>query len=179
MAGKEKEKPAAKAPEEAPAAAAPKRKLPMAYIMVGLTVVLLEGGTVGVMMMTSGGPKRALAQTPATQPADVVDKDAEVAIIDAKLPNSSSGHLYMYDIQIVAKVSEKNKAKLGEVMTEHAAEIRDKIRTIIARTEKVTLDEPGLETLRRQISYQLEQDVGADVIKELLIPKCTPFRAEF
>jgi flagellar basal body-associated protein FliL len=178
MAGKEK-KEAPSAAEETPAAAAPKRKLPMSYIMVGLAVVLLEGGTVGVMMMASGGPKRVLAEVPATQPKDVVDKDTEMPIIDAKLPNSSGGHLYMYDIQIVAKVNEKNKARLSEVLTEHAAEVRDKIRTIIASTEKRTLDEPGLETLRRQISYQLEQDVGPDVIKELLIPKCTPFRAEF
>ena len=175
MAGKE----APKAAEEKPAAEVPKRKLPMSYLLVGLAVLVLEGGTVGVMMMTSGGPKRALAETPATQPKDVVEKDSEVPIIDAKLPNSSAGHLYMYDIQIVAKVSEKDKTKLSELLTEHAAEVRDKIRTTIASTEKKTLDEPGLETLRRQISYQLEQDVGTDVIKELLIPKCTPYRAEF
>jgi hypothetical protein len=130
-------------------------------------------------MMNSGGPKRALAETPATQPANAVDKDAEVPIVDAKLPNSSAGHLFLYDIQVVAKVSEKNKAKVTDILTERAAEVRDKIRTIIASSEKKTLDEPGLETLRRQISYQLEQDVGPDMIKELLIPKCTPFRAEF
>jgi len=178
MAGKEKEapKPAAEAPG---GDTAKKKKLPMKMIVMGLAVLALEGGTVGIMMAASGGPKRGMAEVPATQAAATVEKDAEVPILDAKLPNSSSGHLYMYDLQVFAKVSEKNKAKLVDLLTERQAEIRDKIRTIIASAEKKTLDEPGLETLRRQVTYQLEQDVGPDMIKELLIPKCTPFRAEF
>jgi flagellar basal body-associated protein FliL len=180
MAGKEAPK-----AEAAPAAAEekPKKKFPLQMIIVAAAVVVLEGGTVGVMMMTSGGPKRAIADTPTTQPAIEVEKDAEVPILDAKqdgkLPNSSSGHLYLYDIMVVAKVNDKDKDKVSGILTERSAEIRDKIRTIIASSEKKTLDEPGLETLRRQIAYQLEQDIGKDLIKELLIPKCTPYRAEF
>jgi flagellar basal body-associated protein FliL len=180
MAGKE----APKAEAAAPAEAKPKKKFPLQMIIVAAAVVVLEGATVGVMMMTSGGPKRAMAdQAPTTQPAVVVEKDAEVPILDAKqdgkLPNSSSGHLYLYDIQVVAKVNDKDKEKVSGILTERSAEIRDKIRTIIASSEKKTLDEPGLETLRRQIAYQLQQDIGKDLIKELLIPKCTPYRAEF
>ena len=79
---------------------------------------------------------------------------------------------------VVAATPEKNKAKLTDLFTEKEAQIRDRIRTIVASSDPKALGEPGLETLRRQIAYQLEQDLGKDLIKEILIPKCTPHRAE-
>jgi len=176
MSAKEKKEPAAA--EEA-SKDAPKKKLPMKMIIVALSVVLLEGGTVALTAMMSGGPKRAPAEVPTTAPAEAVMKYVELPILKAKLPNNSAGHMFLYDIQVVAKVSEKNKEKASGLLTEHAAEIQDRIRTIIASSDKKTLDEPGLETLRRQIGYQMEKDIGEDVIKELLIPQCTPWRGEF
>lgn len=178
MASKKEEvKPAESAPatEEAP-----KKKLPVKVIGIALFVVILEVATVGGTMMMSGGPKRAQgADMPVTTQKAVVEKDVEVPIIEAKLPNAQRGKLYLYDLQVVAKVSEKNKTAVTELLNERASEVKDRIRTIVASSDPASLSEPGLETLRRQINYQLEQDLGKDMIKELLIPKCTPFRAEF
>ena len=183
MADKDKEKKkeeAARPAEPAAGEAAPaKGNGKMKMIIVAAAVVILEGATVGVTMMMSGGPKRVIAEPPATAKAEEVIRDAEVKLIDAKLPNNQRGRLFLYDLQVVAKVSEKNKVKATELFAERDAEIRDRIRTIIASSDPKSLEEPGLETLRRQISYQLEQDLGKDIFKELLIPKCTPFRAEF
>jgi len=120
-----------------------------------------------------------VAEIPAAAPKEEVEKDAEVPIIEAKLPNNQTGRLFLYDLNVVAKVSEKEKTKVEELLKERQAEVKDRIRTIIASSDPKSLSEPGLETLRRQLSYQLEQDLGHDLIKELLIPKCTPFRAEF
>ena len=167
------------APEPAAEAAPAKKKLPMKMIMAGLAVVVLEGATIGVTAMMTGGPKRAQADVPASAPAPVVEKDVELVIVDAKLPNNQDGKLYLFDLQVVAKVEEKNEKKVEELLKERAAEIKDRIRTIIASSDRKSLSEPGLETLRRQVMYQLEQDLGKDLIKELLIPKCTPYRAEF
>ncbi len=178
MADKEKEK-SAKTAEPAEAAE-PKKKNPMVKLIgVAAAVLILEGATVGLTMMMAGGPKRVIAEVPATAPKEVVERDAEVKILEAKLPNNLRGRLFLYDLQVVAKVDEKNKVKVTELFAERDAEIRDRIRTIIASSDPKSLEEPGLETLRRQIGYQLEQDLGKDLIKELLIPKCTPFRAEF
>ena len=172
---KDQAKPETPATEEA----APKKKLPIKAVGVALAVVLLEVATIGVTMVLSGGPQRARADVPATAPAEAVEKDVEVPIIDAKLPNSQSGRLYLYDLAVVAKVDEKNKDKVTALLEERQAEVKDRIRMIIASSDPKSLAEPGLETLRRQIEYQLSQDLGPDLIKELLIPKCTPFRAEF
>jgi flagellar basal body-associated protein FliL len=176
------EKPAAAAKPAEPAAApaaAPKKK-PMAKMAVmAAVVVLLEGGTVGLTMMMAGGPKRAIAEVPTTAPAPAAEKDVEIKVLDTRLPNNTSGRLYLYDIQVVITTAEKNKAKVTDLFAEKDAEIRDRIRAIIASSDAKSLSEPGLETLRRQIAYQLEQDVGKDLIKEVLLPKCTPQRAEY
>ncbi|HVX86550.1 MAG TPA: hypothetical protein VH253_17340 [Phycisphaerae bacterium] len=170
----------AKAPEAPPAEAeAPAKKGGKKTIIVAAVVVLLEVATVGVTMSMSGGPRRAAAEVPATAPKEAVEKDAEVKLVDAKLPNAKGGRLYLYDLQIVAKVADKNKDKVTDLLTERDAQIKDHIRTIIAGFDPQSLAEPGLETLRRQIAYQLDQDIGKDLVKEVLIPKCTPIRADY
>lgn len=176
---KDKEKEASKAPESEAGAGGEKKKSPMKMMVMAAAVVVLEIGTVGATMMLSGGPRQAPAETPTTVPAKEVEKDVEVSIMVGRLPNNQSGRLWMYSIKVFAKVDEKNKVKAEEVLKERAAEVQDRIRTIVASAEPKTLSEPGLETLRRQIGYQLEEDLGKDLIKELLIPECTPFRAEF
>ena len=157
---------------------APRKKGGMKMIVAAAVVVLLEAGTVAVTVKMSSGPRPALAETPATATAAAAEKDAEVKLVEAKLYNSQSGKLWLYDMQVVAKVSDKDKEKVTGLFAEHESEIRDRIRTIIASSDPKSLAEPGLETIRRQIAYQLEQDVGKDLVKEVLIPKCTPIRAE-
>ncbi len=153
--------------------------LPVKMIGIALAVVLLEVTTVVMTMMMAGGPKKAVAEVPVAAPKEEVQKDVEVPIIEAKLPNNQTGRLFLYDLAVVAKVEDKNKMKVEELLKERQAEVKDRIRTIIASSDPKSLAEPGLETLRRQISYQLDEDLGHDMIKELLIPKCTPFRAEY
>ena len=60
--------------------------------------------------------------------------------------------------------------------------IRDRIRTIIAESDPEKLgggSEPGLETLRRQVKYQLDVIVGEGLIDEVIVPKCIPFRTDY
>jgi flagellar basal body-associated protein FliL len=171
-------------PAAAPAAAteekkdAPK-KSGMKVMLAAAVVVVLEAATVGTTVKLSSGPRAAMAEHPTTASSAPAERDVEVKLIDAKLPNSRSGRVWLYDLSVVAKVSEKNKEKTTELFAQREAEIRDKVRTIIASSDPKALnEEPGLETIRRQISYQLEQDIGKDMIKEVLIPKCLPIRTE-
>jgi flagellar basal body-associated protein FliL len=174
------EKPAEKpaAPAEESKDAAPKKKGGMKLIIAGAVVVVLEIGTVFVTAKMAGGPKQATAAPPTSAPAETIEKEVEVKLIDARLPNAQRGPLYLYDLAVVAKVAEKDKEEVTKAVAEREAEIKDQIRTIIASSDPKSLAEPGLETLRRQISFQLEHDIGKDLIKEILIPKCTPQRYE-
>jgi flagellar basal body-associated protein FliL len=167
------EKPPAAA-EAAPSgeAAAPKKSTMKMAMGAGI-VLVLEIATVFLTLKMASGPKPAIADMPKPAETQAAEKDLEVKLIDAKLPNNLSGRLFLYDLAVVAKVGEKNKDKVTELFTEREAEIRDQIRTIVASSDPTSLAEPGLETIKRQIGYQIEQDIGKDLIKEVLIPKCT------
>ena len=68
-----------------------------------------------------------------------------------------------------------------QTIEDRGALIRDRIRTIIAQSDPEKLvggAEPGLETFRRQVKYQLDEIIGDGMIEEVLVPKCI-FRAEY
>jgi flagellar basal body-associated protein FliL len=173
--------PAAPAPPAAEAAAPEggKKKSSMRMALGAGVVLALEIATVVVTLKLSSGPKQVIAEVPVPAKAESIEKDAEVKLIDAKLPNRQGGPLFLYDLAVVAKVADKNKDKVTELFTEREAEIRDQIRTIIASSDPKSLSEPGLETIKRQIRYQIEQDIGKDLIKEVLIPKCTAIQTGY
>jgi flagellar basal body-associated protein FliL len=168
--------PASSAPAAAPAEKtdAPKKKGSMKMVIVAAAVVLMEVGTVVLTVSLSSGPRSVTASVPTSAPAEKVEKDVEIKLISEQYPNTQSGKLWHYSLQVVLKVPEKNKEKVTDLFAQRESEIRDQIRTIVASSDTASLAEPGLETLRRKISYQLEQTMGKDLIKEVLIPKCTP-----
>ncbi len=109
-------------------------------------------------------------------------KVVEVQIVQDKFPNTKNGHMFLYDVSIFAVTKGDNEEKLTSATKERGATIRDHIRTIIAQSDPEKLgggSEPGLETLRRQVKYQLDEIVGEGMIEEVLIPRCVPFRADF
>jgi flagellar basal body-associated protein FliL len=177
---------ASEKPAAAPAATttddkkdAPKKSGNFKVLLAAVVVVALEAVTVVATVKLTSGPRAAIAEQPVATSTAPAERDVEVKLIDAKLPNGKSGRVWLYDLAVVAKVSEKNKEKLTGLFAEREAEVRDKVRVIIASADPKALnEEPGLETVRRQISYQLEQSIGRDMIKEVLIPKCTPIRTE-
>lgn len=106
-------------------------------------------------------------------------EEAEVTTFRA--PNVKSGRRQIYDVAIYASVKSENKAKLEGIIKGRKAAIEDRVRTIIAQSDPDKLGggtEPGLETLRRQVKYQIEEITGEGLIIEILIPKCIAYRGE-
>ncbi len=137
-----------------------------------------EGGH-GEAAKTGGGHGDAAA-APA---GDKVDpkKVYEVSVVEFRAPNKRSGRTFLYDVSIFAVVKGKNKPTLENAIKDRGALLKDRIRTIIAQSdpEKLGAAEPGLETLRRQVKYQLEEIVGEGIVDEVLVPRCIPFRTDF
>jgi flagellar basal body-associated protein FliL len=109
-------------------------------------------------------------------------KTAEVPVVDFRAPNKQSGRLFIYDVSIYAVVKSDAADRVKQIVTDQDALIKDRVRTIIAESDPDKLgggSEPGLETLRRQIKFQLDQIVGDGMIDEVLVPRCMPFRADF
>jgi flagellar basal body-associated protein FliL len=100
-------------------------------------------------------------------------------VIDFKAPNKLSGRSIIYDVAITAATKGMYKDKVEKTFREREGLLKDRIRTIIAECETDKLAEPGLETLRRRVKYQLDLILGDGVIDEVLVPRCIPFRSDY
>jgi flagellar basal body-associated protein FliL len=106
----------------------------------------------------------------------------ELQLLAARFPNKRSGHTFLYDVKIVLSVKKDSADKVKAIVGNHDALIQDRVRTIIAESDPDKLGggaEPGLETLRRQVKYQLDEIVGDGLIDDVLIPQCIPFPADY
>ena len=106
----------------------------------------------------------------------------ELPLLESRFPNKRSGKTFLYDVKIVLSVKKESADKVKSTIGEHDALIQDRVRTIIAESDPDKLGggaEPGLETLRRQVKYQLDEIVGDGLIDDVLIPQCIPFPADY
>lgn len=109
-------------------------------------------------------------------------KPVEVSVIDFRAPNKLTGKTFIYDVSIYAVTKAEYSDRLTTILKDRDALVKDRIRTIIAQSDPEKLgggSEPGLETLRRQVKYQLDEIVGDGMIDEVLVPRCMPFRADY
>jgi flagellar basal body-associated protein FliL len=187
--------------EAAPAAAAPAPAAPakgvgglMSNTPVLLGAVMLLEAVVlfaGFKFLGSGAKnaqadlttelqKEATAATTAANSDE--DGTVEIELLDAKFPNRMNGRTFLYDVSIALSVKTQFADKVKKEITDHDALIKDRVRTIIAQLDPDKLgggSEPGLETLRRQVKYQLDEIVGDGMIDEVLVPKCLSFRTDY
>jgi flagellar basal body-associated protein FliL len=118
------------------------------------------------------------------KPSKPVDKNQaiELKVVDFKAPNRQNGRTFLYDISIYLSTKAERQEEVAAKLQENDARIRDRIRTIMAQADPDKLgggSEPGLETLRRQVKYQLDEIIGEGAIDEVLIPRCIPYRADY
>lgn len=108
-------------------------------------------------------------------------KTVEVQVVEFRAPNKVSGRLLLIDVSIYMVVKTEQETSAKEILKAREALIKDRIRTIIAQSEPEKLGgeaEPGLETLRRQVKYQLDEIIGEGMVEEVLVPRCIPIRAD-
>ena len=108
-------------------------------------------------------------------------KTVEVPVSDFKALNKANGRTFLYDVSIFVVTKTEYEQRVKDTFKDNKALIEDRIRTIIAESDPEKLgggSEPGLETLRRQVKYQLDRIVGEGIIDEVLVPRCIPFRTD-
>jgi flagellar basal body-associated protein FliL len=107
----------------------------------------------------------------------------EIPVVDFRAPNKLSGRTFLYDVSIYVVTKAEFEEKVKATISARDALIKDRIRTIIAQSDPDKLgggsSEPGLETLRRQVKYQLDEIIGEGLISEVLVPRCIPFRTDY
>ena len=109
-------------------------------------------------------------------------KTIELQVVQFRAANKQSGRTFHYELTVYVSAKSEKKDTLEPLLKAKEATIQDRIRTIIAQSDPEKLgggSEPGLETLRRQIKYQLDEVLGEGLIDEVLIPRCIPFRLDY
>lgn len=106
----------------------------------------------------------------------------EMPLVEFRAPNKLTGRTLLFDVSIFISVKKTDEEAVKASVEQRKALIMDRVRTIIAQSDPERLgggSEPGLETLRRQVKYQLDQILGEGVVQEVIVPRCIPFRADF
>lgn len=198
------EKAAEKKPAEAPAkdahgkdAADGKKKgggmLAKTPVILGAVMLIEAVVLIGGFKFIGGTPRSAAAVEIAPEstakdadgkPITTDNKAAvEIQLIDFRAPNRQNGRTFIYDVSMFVTTKEATQDKVKDLISSRDALIKDRIRTIIAEMDPDKLgggSEPGLETLRRQVKYQLDQILGDDkLIDEVLVPRCIAFRTDY
>jgi flagellar basal body-associated protein FliL len=199
MGDKADKKPAESAPPAAPAALPAKgAKESKGGGLLAKTPVLLGGVMVIEAIVLFAGFKFLGSKPQAASGADLIAEDkgdgkhegkgstdkktVEVQVSDFKALNRTNGRTFLYDVSIYVVTGAKNEERVKDKFKDNKALIEDRIRTIIAESDPEKLgggSEPGLETLRRQVKYQLDGIVGEGMIDEVLVPRCIPFRTDY
>jgi len=195
MSDKPEKKPEAAAPAAAPAGDKAAEKPAKGGLLTKMPVVL--GGVMLIEAVVLFAGFKVLGSKPQAAPgAELVSeeggekggkgkagdkKTVELQVVDFKALNRANGHTILYSISIFVITKADNEDRVKNSFKDSKALIEDRIRTIIAESDPEKLDgasEPGLETLRRQVKYQLDGILGDGVIEEVLVPQCIPFRTD-
>jgi flagellar basal body-associated protein FliL len=166
---------------DAPSDAAPveggepksKKLVPLIIILV---VMAVEG--VGVYALTkflSPTPQATLAQEAAAVPVDGAvelpkDEHAEIPLVQTRLTNRRGAKTQTISITVSALVELKNKDAIVALVEGMKSRINDRVAAVIRAATDETLDQPGLETLKRQLKSEVDHILGDDrVIREVLV----------
>ncbi|MFI4862142.1 MAG: hypothetical protein ACIAXF_15865 [Phycisphaerales bacterium JB063] len=158
---------------EANDAAPAKKKLPLKTLIVILVVMIVEGALFGGLYMVFGNsPGKAQAQEAVDDTLAAEEEEVEIMLIADKFQNRRQGsQSFLYDTTIFVLVKRKNlgtdeQIEAGEgfeaTVEGNLGRVRAELVSIFARAEPSHLNEPELNTLRRQILDAMRKRFGND-----------------
>ncbi len=109
-------------------------------------------------------------------------KSVVIKVTEFKAPNKKNGNGLLFDLKICVVAKAEFQKRIEDSITDQEPLIQDRIRTIIAESDPEKLSggaEPGLETFRRQVKYQLDEIIGDGMSDEVLVPRMIPFRTDY
>ncbi len=177
-----------KAEEAQSAEPKPKKKLPMTIILIVVVAGMQGAGFYVGAKYFGAGPSVAHGETEDShhmeghepEPDQAADSTVEISLLKSfKVPNNKSGRMYIYDLDIVAKLRTSQKAAVEKLVAERPGEISDAVARIVRSAEPKIMAEDELKSLRMQIRSALAEIAGeAETFEQVLIPRCVPIRVE-
>jgi len=169
----------AKSDVEAASSAGRRGKLLTFAVFGGVMVV--EGLCIFLCMKLMGAsPDPTVGMeglTPTTRPWEEIH---ELPVAQVRVPNSNGARTTLYSVKVVVQVHHSEKQKVQEFLDNRKSTIEDVISRVIRSADERHLAEPGLDTLKRQVRYELSSLIGDEkIVRSVLIPECTPLPTGF
>jgi flagellar basal body-associated protein FliL len=157
----------------APADNSKRRKLVSTLVAAGL--ILAEGAGIFIvtrMMYQRPATAAAAQKSPQEQAMASIEEQIEVALPEINAFNKREGRLFLYNLEVTVVVHKKCADNVKKVLDLRTSTILDRFNTVIRSADSKYLNEPGLDTLRRQFRFELDKVLGDDeVLLDLLIPR--------
>jgi len=152
------------------AAAARKKKIKAAGLVVGLTVVMMGIGY--LFMPESSAEKLPEDDESAVAAAEADDDTAEVEIGQFNCTNSRAGIDVSVHVNftLVAEVQENNQQNFLDAKEMYGARIRDIVNRVARSASRDDLNDPALDTLKREFREGINRIVRKHYIVEIHIP---------
>ena len=154
-----------------------KRKL-LTLGIVG-AIMLLEGVGIFVMVRMTRETPASEAGEPAQNPAELLDQmDAELALVECDAINRKSGQSIVVHISISVRVTAGDQEHAARLIEKRQDTLKDRVQMILRSAEPQHLNEPNLDTLKRQVKFEVDKILEDDkLILEVLIPQILQSRS--
>ena len=105
-------------------------------------------------------------------------------VFQGKFQNLTSGRVFIWETEIVLEVRQKHQEHIEHELERRQAAVREAIARIYRRMQQPQLQEPGSETLIRQLTAMFDEFFGPDPdghsrIERVLVPVCDGYPADF
>ena len=99
------------------------------------------------------------------------DSSAEVKLAECKTFNKETGKLVLFHIRVSVLVAACEADRARRLVEAKQGRVDDRVNTVIRSAEPRHLNEPGLETLKRRLKFELDR-IFEDprLVQEVLIP---------
>lgn len=162
-----------------------KGKLPLKAILIVAGILLVEGIGISTAFMLASKPSPVSADPAALDAEALANQEVEELVVSDKFPNSKMGRTYLYDTEVYILLRRKHRDRVMNDLQNMNVRVSSEIGTIFRSIDPLLLEEPTLATLRRQIKAKLDELFGKDeqsglpLVEDVLIRKCTRFRADY
>jgi flagellar basal body-associated protein FliL len=107
-------------------------------------------------------------------------ESAELEVAKLRVQNSNGSRTLLCSVTVVVRVHQSDVEKIKEFLENRKNTINDALSRIIRSADEKHLNEPGLETLKRQFRFELSSLINNDtIIEQVLIPECMPLPTGF
>ncbi|HWL95144.1 MAG TPA: hypothetical protein VNT79_16615 [Phycisphaerae bacterium] len=161
-----------------PAGGSPAKK-PKSYATIGMVggLMLIEGvGIFFAMKFFGAEPDPTVGMEHLEVTTQPFGDSKEIEVARVRVQNANGAKPMLYSVTIGIKVPADKESTISEdFLKNRKATVTDVISRIIRSADGAHLGEPGLETLKRKIHFELGELLGEkEVIEEVLIPEFTP-----